>query len=669
MQEDTLFVESLLDNIGNEQVVQEAGTVSQVESVRVALDKILSMDPNDINMTFLQSLFAGHHDRTTNTFKDPNFKPTSKILLTPQMYKYVKEPTETTLGLLIMNRYMLERTGIIQYLGYQNNAIDDKALKKLNTAVNNLVLSDKISTDVLVEYIDSRDRLGFWCASFLSVSITPALLLPMENVKKRKAELFKERINDLNDDNPAKQIMANNEIEKELMSMVRENLKSDSGYDLYRSGDGNLDNNYKTINVMRGAVFDNAKKKYYVVDSSLMEGIKPRDITPFANSVVAAAYPSAIGTAESGYLSKQVIALLQSEHIDLDPNSDCGTQSTIPVTIQDKYKQYFVFRNFKVGNKVVGSTPDNIDQFVGKKVEMYSPQCCCHKAICAKCAGKLFHVMGNGKVRNVGMLMSQITMKMLNLKLKSKHDLTPSAGFLSLERTFLDKNNYCEITDGGDLVTKVPMKLHIPKIELDDVNAFYIESTQIQCIGIIPATFYDNHGNEVLNTIMTVPTFVELDVHNDLQENMDEYIVSYDAGSRICSVMFEQNIGAVEAYFKMIFIYSKIPLVPYNLLVDMEFRNLELNKLDLEGPSMVYELLARRLCRSGRNSFATVYGKNPNVDQKSYTKLGYREAVQQAGAVQAMFFEDISKGINVNLAMSLNGIETEDTPMEMIMRS
>lgn len=133
---------------------------------------------------------------------------------------------------------------------------------------------------------------------------------------------------------------------------------------------------------------------------------------------------------------------------------------------------------------------------------------------------------------------------------------------------------------------------------------------------------------------------------------------------------FAQNIENVSKYFDLIWLHSKLPLIPYNRLTDMQFRNLELNKIDLDGPSLVYELLARRLCRNedGSQTFAFTYGKNENADQMSYTKFAYREAVQKAGAIQAMLFEDISKGINVNLANTLNNVPTEDTPFDKIMR-
>jgi len=643
-----------------------AGTLS--ESVNVAMNRILEIDPHDINMTFLQTMFAAHHNRENNTFQEANFKPTTKILLTPKQYQYVKKPTETTIGRLILNRYLLEMNGILEFLDYYNNPIDSKGLDNLNTEVNNLVLEDKITTDQLVDYIDARDRLGFWVAGFLTVSITPALLLPMDNVKKRKAELFKQHQAELESDNPVTQIMANNAIEKELMDIVRENLKADSGYDFYRSGDGNLDNNYKTINVMRGAVFDQATKRYHITESSLMEGIKPRDITPFANSVIAAAYPSAVGTAEAGYMSKQLIALLQSEHIDPDPNSDCGTQSTIPVRVTKSNKQYLAFRNIKEGGKVKQTTLHNIGDYVGQTINLYSPQCCRNKTICAKCAGRLFYDMAGGEVVNIGMLMSVITQKILNLKLKSKHDLSQKAGFMNAEDTFLNPTNAVEVTEDGYLRAKQHMKIHVPKTT-DEISSYYIESTFIHCLGVAPVRFYDAHGGEQGTNLMTVPTMVDLLIYGDLQEDENYYILSYEPGANIVSLGFQQNVQNVCEYFELIYLHSRIPIIPYHLMTDMMFRNLELNKIDLDGPSLVYELLARRLCRYGRDTFAFVYGADPKINKMAYEKLPYREAVQQAGTLQAIVFEDISKGINVNLASALNGHEPEETPLDAIIRA
>ena len=638
--------------------------VSTLQSAEVAKQRILSVDPNTLTKTFLEEMFAAYHDRETNQFRQANFDPTSVIILKKNEYKYVKEDTDTTLGTLIFNRYVLERCGAIQHLGYWNNPLFKKNLEKLNTLVNNLVIADKLTTTDLANYIDSRDRLGFWCAGFLSVSITPSLIRPMENVNKRKRELFQQYQKELNSSDPVEQIMTVNKIEKELMGMVRENLKNDSGYDLYASGDGNLDNNYKTINVMRGAVYNGIKKRYDIVENSLMDGITKKDIPSFSNSVTAAAYPSAVGTAKAGYMSKQLLALLQSEHLDPDPNSDCGTKSTIPFSVTNSNKQYILFRYVDVHGKPVLTTLDNVDKLVGHTVRLYSPQCCTHDAICGKCAGRVFH---NLNVTRVGLLTSQITQKLLNIKLKSKHDLSQNAGIIPIDKIFLQKNQYCTVNEDM-LVNHAKMKMFIPKF-FDEFNACEIEATSVSCMGIMPVKFYDKDDNEILSTIMTVPTMLSFNLYNDIQEDMDNYIITYDPESQIVSVGISKSAVAAEFFINQIYLNSRIPQIPYNLLTEMMFQCLEINGVDLTGPSIIYELLARRVCRKGTESFAKVYGKDPNVNQMSYEKLPFRKAVQRDGALQSVLFESLGEGINVSLANTLNGIEPTPTPLENIIKA
>jgi len=632
----------------------------------IGLKRILEIDVNDITKTFIEELFAAYHDKETNQFKPSNFNPNDHVSLTNKDYKWVDNKVDTTLGMLLFNRYILERTGIIEHLHYWNRPLDSKGLESLNTSVNNLVILNKISIMDLGNYIDSRDRLGFWCASFLSVSISPALIRPMNDVNKRKSELFKEHAEELNSDNPVVQIMAANKIEKELMGMVRENLKSDIGYDMYASGDGNLDNNYKTINVMRGAVFNNATKKYDVVENSLMNGVTKKDIPAFANSVVAGAYPSAVGTAEAGYMAKIILALLQSEHIDPDPESDCGTTSTIPLTVTESNKQYVLYRYIDNNGKKELTTLDNINSYVGKTINLYTPQACKQTAICGKCAGRVFHNLG---VTNVGLLITQITQKILNLKLKSKHNLSQSAGIIPEKYIFLDSNEYCSF-DNGLMKNKVTMKLFIPRmLEDESITGFYRESTGVSCMGIFPVKFYDKNNKEIFSTMMTVPAMLEFNVYEDIQEDLDNYIITYEPESDICYMRIEQNVGNVERFINQVYLQSKIAQIPYNMITEMMFRCLEINKIDLTGPSITYELLARRVCRKGSDTFAKAFGSNKNIDQMSYEKQRFREAVQKAGVLQAILFQDIGTGMNTGLAQTLNGIEPTATPLERIIRA
>ena len=629
----------------------------------LAKDRILGANINEINKAFIEDMFASYHDKENNQYMQANFVPTEVIKLTKQEYQWVDKEVVTTTGMLVFNRYVLERIGIIQHLGYWNTPIDKKGLNNLTAEVNNLAILDKITIEQLGEFIDSRDRLGFWCASFLSVALSPALLRPMTDVNKRKDELFKQYEKELKSDNPVVQTMTVNKIEKELMGMVRNNLKNDSGYDLYRSGDGNLDNNYKTINVMRGSVFNNTTKKYDVVESSLMSGVKKKDIVAFSNSVLEGAYPSAVGTADAGYMAKIILALLQSEHIDPNPDSDCGTTRTIPLSVTNKNTKYLLFRYINDNGKKVLTDLHNINNYVGKTVQLYSPQCCERDAICGKCAGRVFHNLG---VTNVGLLVTQVTQKMLNIKLKSKHDLSQNAGIIPKEYLFLQDNNLCHVED-GIMKNKAKIKLFIPRL-LEELDGFVREPTVVSCMGIFPVKFYDKNDQEILSTMLIVPAVLNFNIYDDIQEDMDNYIITYEPDSEICSLGIQKTVANVEYFINQIYLYSKNPQIPYNLMTEMMFRCLEINGIDLTGPSITYELLARRVCRSGDKPFATVYGKNPNADPMGYEKLRFRDAVQQSGVLQAVLFEDISTGMNRGLAATLNGKKSTPTPLEKVIK-
>ena len=57
-------------------------TKGMIKMPSLAMDKILSVDVNQISKTFIEEMFAAYHDRETNQFKNANFEPTEKITLT-----------------------------------------------------------------------------------------------------------------------------------------------------------------------------------------------------------------------------------------------------------------------------------------------------------------------------------------------------------------------------------------------------------------------------------------------------------------------------------------------------------------------------------------------------------------------------------------------------------
>ena len=57
------------------------------------------------------------------------------------------------------------------------------------------------------------------------------------------------------------------------------------------------------------------------------------------------------------------------------------------------------------------------------------------------------------------------------------------------------------------------------------------------------------------------------------------------------------------------------------------------------------------------------------MDQLSYNKQRFREAVQDAGVLQGVLFQNVPESMNKGLAATLNGKEPLDTPLERIIRS
>ena len=647
--------------------------MADAQNTKLGKQKILSTPIEQINKSFIEDLFASYHDRESGTFKHANFDCNAHIMLTPEEYPFVVGPTETSLGMLIFNRFVLEKTHVIQVTKYWNTPLGKDGLGDFETMLAQLVIADEITTQDQANVIDARDHLAAWVCCYIGTAVSASLLRPMANVNKRKDELFKQYRNEINSNDTVKQIIATNTIEKELVGMVKSNLK-DAGEvnDLFNSGVYNLNNNYKTINVMRGAVFNDITQKYDVVESSMMDGIDRKDIPAFANSIVAGAYPSAVGTADAGYLTKQIMALLQSEELDPNPKSDCGTKATIPLIIDKSIAEFVCNRNIQEGNKIVTLTPKNVGSYMGKVVRLCSPVCCTHDRICAKCAGPLFYTLGD--ITRIGLLCTQFTDKILNIKLKSKHNLAQSAGTMKVEQTMLSNTDKVFIKDGF-LFNKEKMQILIPRIkdesEGDDVDlvGFERETTYIACLGIVPVKFYDKNDKLTASTLLTIPALMTFNLYAEPQEDPDYIIITYEPNSAITRLAIRQNVVNVEYFINQIFLYSKIAQIPYPLIVQMMFTCLSMNNINLGSPSIIYELLTRRTCRTeDGDTFAKVYGKNPQVDPLSYKKDNFRSLVQTSNFLSGLLFQDISNSVKKGLCSTLNNRKQRETPLEEIVK-
>lgn len=377
---------------------------------------LLSLKPEDLTFTVLVSLFGDtvsiDIDNDIKSVKKSRFNTTDELVLEPKDY-FVKERTVTTVGRFIYNKYIIERIGLQNITGYINFPITDKANGQIESMLSLALADDKMTMDQFVEYIDMRDNLGMQLNSVITTSFTMNTIKTPKEIQKRKKELFKKYDKELSEGD----IVTSEKIEKELMDESRRVLKGDPGMDLYDSGARGDFGNYKNMNLFKGATADPNTGKYDVIRSSFMDGIQKQDIPSFGTAIVSGAYPKAVGTQESGYLSKQLIASMQSESLD-EKDSDCHTKKTLDVLITKSNMNDFKYRYIVEGGKYVCLTPDKLPKYLDKKVKLRSPMYCTGDKICNICAGELDYKLNN---INIGLGTPNISTVLLRMGMKKFH--------------------------------------------------------------------------------------------------------------------------------------------------------------------------------------------------------------------------------------------------------
>lgn len=113
-------------------------------------------------------------------------------------------------------------------------------------------------------------------------------------------------------------------------------------------------------------------------------------------------------------------AALQNIVLD-DEGTDCGTTKTLAVTITKANKGLYNYRYIVEKGKLKLLTPDNMESYIGKTVNMRSPLYCTGDKVCSKCAGEQYYMIG---MKNVGLVTNRIGTSLLNASLKAFHDMS-----------------------------------------------------------------------------------------------------------------------------------------------------------------------------------------------------------------------------------------------------
>ena len=119
---------------------------------------LLSLKPEDLTLGNMVSMLGDLRDNdadpTVAKIKKSRFNTVDTMTLMPSEY-FVKEKTNTTVGKFIYNKYIVEKLGLQEVLGYVNWELTDSGNAKLEAILSEALLTDKITTETYANYINA----------------------------------------------------------------------------------------------------------------------------------------------------------------------------------------------------------------------------------------------------------------------------------------------------------------------------------------------------------------------------------------------------------------------------------------------------------------------------------------------------------------------------------
>lgn len=391
-------------------------------------DYFINLKTEEITRNLLSALFADRYNKEKKQVVKSKYNPTDKIRL-KKGECYATKDMDTTIGRLIFNKAVLFPSfgGI---LGYVDIVISKDSLGALEEEISGYILEDKITTEQFLTYLTRIQWLGSVINHIVTPSFTMNTFKPNKDVIAKRTQLTKKYEKDLEDGNVIRCV----EIENELIDLAKDKMKGDPSMDLFDSGArGSFGNNYKNFCIMKGTTYSPVEGKFVLMDNNLVEGIDKKYMHLQGNAIIEGNYAKGVGTADAGYLLKQLVATFQTVVLD-EHGTDCGSKGTVRIKITKRNHDRLLYRYIVEGKKLVLLTPDSIGKYMNKTVEMRGPMYCLGEKLCNKCAGEIFYKLG---IENVGLITAQISSDILNMGMKKFHDASQKTVELDLDKIFL----------------------------------------------------------------------------------------------------------------------------------------------------------------------------------------------------------------------------------------
>lgn len=402
------------------------------------VNQILLLKRDDISSNLIMDLFGTFNGKNMCHHYDTFEVPAGGYQFQDNKGKLVSntKPFITTFGIWFFNIFFLRDLNLAKVTnGYVN---DNLTAKKFDNICQDMIyglLENKIDNNDYMKFLDST-QFFMPLESILSPSYTEKMLACTKEINKLKKKLLAENKEAIEKGDAA----VAQDIEKELLKFALEYLKDDPSLDAYLSGaGGDLDNNFKNMFIMKGAIRNsdpNAKQEFDIATSSFADGITSEEYSALSKSLVGGPYSRAKKTELGGYWEKLIVAAFSTITLD-EPNSDCKSDKYIETILtEDKVTMFMYSYIIKPNGELEELNTETLHKYLNKKIKVRSTLFCKQFSsgkICSKCAGNFFYRRGG---KNIGLSVSQIATVLKLKSMKQFHDSTVKMTMINIDKAF-----------------------------------------------------------------------------------------------------------------------------------------------------------------------------------------------------------------------------------------
>jgi len=208
-----------------------------------------------------------------------------------------------------------------------------------------------------------------------------------------------------------------------------------------------------------------------------------------------------------------------------------------------------------------------------------------------------------------------------------------------------------------------------------------IEGTLVKTFGLLPCVVKDKNDKIILSETINIPTTIILhfkDIYRtkiNLQLNNGDEPESYRVLKFYKDDILMSNVVQKDSTNAELFInlmcQGKIKNVPYDKILSIWQKNLELNDVNLGVPSVILELIISEIYRNPKNpneKFSKLINKNPKESRLNYRASNIREICSRNSTFAALTFEDFDAMMTASLNMNKYNKVQVESPIEKVIK-